>query len=289
MRGSSNLKVEFKQVSFEYRSSLMPVHRALERVSFKIGAGEIVAIVGPSGSGKTTLLQHLNGLLRPTSGRIFIDDQDLHSSAGLLQQIRRRIGVVFQFPEIQLFEERVAQDVAFGPKNIGMTGAELDQHVQSALQMVGLDLNKYKDRSPFHLSGGEKRRVAIAGILAMNPEILVLDEPTVGLDQSSTDCIVRVIRTYQSSGKTVIFVSHNIDLVAELSDRILVLEEGRVTFDGSCPDLFSNDAVLERAALRLPQIVAWMRSLVRRGLAVRTDVYSIQEAKAEMRRVMRFT
>jgi len=281
------LKIEFKEVSFEYRSSLLPTHQALEQISFQIGPGEIVAIVGPSGSGKTTLLQHLNGLLSPTSGQILIDDQDLHTQPKLIQQIRRRIGVAFQFPEIQLFEETVFEDVAFGPKNLGEDEAKVEQSVRSALKLVRLNYNQYEDRSPFHLSGGEQRRVALAGILAMNPDVLVLDEPTVGLDRASSDCVMQVIQTFRASGKTVIFVSHNMDLVATLADRILVLENGKITFDGSRPDLFSNNKILVRAALTHPQVVSWMQSLAEKGLPVRTDVYSIPDAKAEMDRVLR--
>jgi energy-coupling factor transport system ATP-binding protein len=287
MQGGSDLRIEFKQISFEYRSSLMPTHRALQGVSLQIGPGEVVAIVGPSGSGKTTLLQHLNGLLVPTSGEILIDGQNLHSESRLLQQIRRRIGVAFQFPEIQLFEETVFEDVAFGPKNLGTVQSALEKDVRSALKLVRLDYDQFRNRSPFNLSGGEKRRVALAGILAMNPEVLALDEPTVGLDRASSDCVVQVIRTYRSSGKTVIFVSHNMDLVGALADRVLVLENGKITFEGSRPDLFSDDAILSRAALTRPHVMTWMQFLSKKGWPVRTDLYTIPDARNEMNRVKR--
>ena len=264
----------------------MPTHQALENVSFQIGSGEVVAIVGPSGSGKTTLLQHLNGLFRPASGRILINEQDLHSDNMLLQQIRKRIGVAFQFPEIQLFEETVFEDVAFGPKNLDLSDSEIDENVRTALSMVNLDYESYKSRSPFYLSGGERRRVALAGILAMNPDVLVLDEPTVGLDRASSDCVIQLIETFRSSRKTVIFVSHNMDLVAALADRILVLEEGKITYSGSRQNLFSNDAIISRAALKKPQVFAFMQSLAKKGLDVRIDIYTVHEAKAEIKRAL---
>lgn len=280
------MKIEFRQVSFEYRSPLLPTHRALENISFTVESGGITAVAGPSGSGKTTLLQHLNGLLHPTSGRILVDGRDMQADPGLLRILRKKVGVAFQFPEIQLFEETVFTDVAFGPRNLGVPDSDLDRRVQSALQLVGLDYDTYKNRSPFHLSGGEKRRTALAGILAMQPEVLVLDEPTVGLDRFSSDCVVEVIRAFRQSGKSVIFVSHDMDLVGALADRVLVLESGRMTFGGSCRDLFSNDAILNRAALVRPRVMSWMLSLVQKGWPVRTDVFTIPEAKAEMERVM---
>jgi energy-coupling factor transport system ATP-binding protein len=250
-----------------------------------IPPGVRLALVGASGSGKTTLIQLLNGLLRPTSGSVFVDGTDLSHPKTDLYAIRRRIGLVFQFPESQLFEETVFEDVAFGPKNLGHSRDEVKAHVRSALERVGLDPERYGNQSPFHLSGGEKRRAAIAGVLAMDPEMLVLDEPTAGLDWESGLRIEAILSDYHRLGRTVLFVTHDMDLVGRLADRIVVLEKGKTGFEGGKSELFQAEGgILARAGLTTPAVFDAMRSFRGKGLPVRTDVFTIEEAKEELRK-----
>jgi energy-coupling factor transport system ATP-binding protein len=253
-------------------------------VSMEIRTGECVALVGASGSGKTTLIQHLNGLLKPDSGSVRIDGTDLASPKTDLNAIRKRIGLVFQFPESQLFEETVFQDVAFGPKNLGFSPEEVEAHVRSALLRVGLDPERCKSQSPFHLSGGEKRRAAIAGVLAMDPEMLALDEPTAGLDWEAGRRVESILSDCLRLGRTVLFVSHDMDLVGRLAERVIVMEGGRTTYDGGKSDLFRNQNVLIRAGLTLPSVSRAMASFQERGIPVRSDVFTMEEAGDELRR-----
>jgi energy-coupling factor transport system ATP-binding protein len=242
--------------------------------------------LGASGSGKTTFLQHLNGLLHPTSGNVRIDGMDLSHQGTDLNAIRKRVGLVFQFPENQLFEETVYRDVAFGPKNLGFSLEAVDIHVQRAMERVGLDFERLRDLSPFHLSGGEKRRAAIAGVLAMDPEMLILDEPTAGLDWESGQRVENILTSFQQSGKMVLFVSHDMDQVCRLAERVAVMIKGRIVFDGAKRDLFRKPDRLRRAGLTLPSVTRHMISLRGKGLPVRTDVYNVEEAKDELRRVL---
>jgi energy-coupling factor transport system ATP-binding protein len=267
-----------------YRSPFFPEHKALSDVNLEIQSKEIVAIVGATGSGKTTLIQHLNGLLHPTSGCVKIDSLDL--SKADLKKIREKVGLVFQFPENQLFEDTVFKDVAFGPRNLKLEKSQVEERVQNALQLVGLEYIRFKDLSPFHLSGGEKRCVAIAGVLAMEPEVLVFDEPTVGLDRNGTSRIEQIIQTYHRNGKTVIFVSHDMDLVAGLADRVVVLDHGEIRFDGSRDLLFQDGKILEMAGLALPQISRYLLNLRKRGFPVRLNLYDREEVKKEIKRLL---
>jgi energy-coupling factor transport system ATP-binding protein len=240
--------------------------------------------VGPSGSGKTTLIQHFNGLLRPTSGVVRLDGVDLADPRTDWNVVRRRIGLVFQLPETQLFEETVFADVAFGPSNLGLAGASLEAAVRGALERVGLDFETYRSRSPFHLSGGEKRRAALAGVFAMDPEWIVLDEPTAGLDWESSGRVESILSGFHASGRSVLFVSHDMDLVARLAGRVILLQEGRVRFDGPVRGFFLSEWPV-RSGLGFPSTVSAMESFRDRGLPVRTDVFTLEEAKAELRRL----
>jgi energy-coupling factor transport system ATP-binding protein len=274
-----------EHVTYVYRTPLAPDRRALADVSLTVDPDEIVAIVGASGSGKTTLIQHLNGLLRPTEGCVCFDGMDLGNPRTDRRDVRRRVGLVFQFPEIQLFEETVYRDVAFGPRNLGWSEDTVEGKVRWAMTTMGLDYDDYRDASPFHLSGGEKRRAAIAGVLAMEPQILVMDEPTVALDGLGTKMIEKVMDGYHRNGRAVVFESHDMDLVSRLVKRVIVLSEGRVVYDGSKEKLFDDEGMLERAGLELPRVCRFMRR-VRRTHSVRTDIYTIDEAKKELASVL---
>lgn len=252
----------------------------------EIQTGECVAVVGASGSGKTTLIQHLNGLFKPTSGIVRIDGIDLLHPKTDLHAVRKRVGLVFQFPEAQLFEETVYQDVAFGPKNLGFPPEVVETHVRLAMEQVGLNFNLYRNQSPFQLSGGEKRRAAIAGVLAMGPDMLVLDEPTAGLDWESGRRVESILSDIHNLGKIVLIVSHDMDLVGRLAERIVVMKKGKITFDGSKQELFQKTGILTRAGLTLPSVSKYMMSLREKGWSIRTDVFTVSEAKDELIRAV---
>ncbi|MDM7925318.1 MAG: energy-coupling factor transporter ATPase [bacterium] len=282
-RAAGLLNVRLENVSYSYRSPFLETRNALDGVSAAFGPGECVALVGPSGSGKTTLIQHLNGLLRPTSGAVVFDGLDLADRRADLNEARRRIGLVFQLPETQLFEETVFADVAFGPKNLGLSGSRLESAVAAAMERVGLSFDAYRNRSPFHLSGGEKRRAALAGVFAMEPEWIVLDEPTAGLDWESSSRVESILAGFHKSGRSVLFVSHDMDLVARLAERVILLEKGRLRYDGPVRPFFLSDHP-ERTGLGRPSVWAAMESFRSRGIPVRTDVLTMEEAEAELRR-----
>jgi energy-coupling factor transport system ATP-binding protein len=229
-------------------------------------------------------MQHLNGLLRPDSGTVRIDGIDLAHPKTDLNAIRKRVGLVFQFPETQLFEETVFQYVAFGPKNLGFSAADVEAHVRAALERVGLDPERSKTQSPFHLSGGEKRRAAIAGVLAMDPEMLAMDEPTAGLDWEAGRRVESILTDCHRLGRTVLFVSHDMELVGRLAERVIVHEQGRITVDGRKPDLFGNETCDPADDQCLSRAMAAFRES---GLPVRSDVFTIEEAREELRRVAR--
>jgi energy-coupling factor transporter ATPase len=275
--------VRLEHLSYSYRSPFFETRNALDDVSAIFGPGESVALVGPSGSGKTTLIQHLNGLLKPASGSVLLDGVNLADKRTDLNEVRRRIGLVFQLPETQLFEETVFADVAFGPKNLGLSGGRLESAVAAAMERVSLNFEAYRNRSPFHLSGGEKRRAALAGVFAMEPEWIILDEPTAGLDWESSRRVEAILSGFPDSGRSVLFVSHDMDLVARLADRVILLEGGRVRFDGPVRPFFLSDWP-ERAGLGKPSAAVAMESFRSRGIPVKTDVLTVEEAKEELRR-----
>lgn len=241
-----------------------------------------MALVGPSGSGKTTLMQHLTGLLKPEKGTILVDGLDIFSKKSSLTELRRRIGLVFQFPEAQLFEQTVYDDVAFGPRNLGLPAEEINLRVKEALTSVGLDPEKYECRSPIHLSEGEKRRAAIAGIMAMKPECLVLDEPTAGLDPKGIRAVTKILEDFHAQGKSILLISHNLDLVSSLVERIVILKEGKICFDGLKSDLLRNDELLQSFGLTLPRTQYVVTALRKMGWLRTTELYSLQDIKKEL-------
>lgn len=262
--------------------------KALDNVNITIDEGEFVALIGHTGSGKSTLIQHINGLLKPSSGKIVIDDIDITEKKVNLNFIRKKVGLVFQYPEYQLFEETIEKDIAFGPKNLGLSDDHINSRVKRAMNMVGLDYENYKDKSPFELSGGQKRRVAIAGVVAMEPKILILDEPTAGLDPKGRDDILGKIKDLHREYKmTIILVSHSMEDVAKLADRILVMHKGKAILDGAPSQVFKEIDTLESVGLAVPQVTYLVRALKEKGMDISSDVFTIQQAKEEILRILK--
>ena len=267
-------------VSHVYQRGTPLAAAALQDVSLEIRAGEIVGLIGASGSGKSTLAQHLNGLLRPTRGRVYLDDVDIHAREVDRRRVRQQIGLLFQYPEHQLFEETVSQDVAFGPRNLGIDEDAIRERVTRALVHVGLDPAVFGPRSPFTLSNGEKRRAALAGLLAMEPRMLILDEPTAGLDpQGRREILDHVARLRDARGLTILVITHSMDAVARLCERLIVMDRGRVVADGPIREVFADPDRLAALGLGLPQVTECARLLRGRGLPVRPDVLTVDEAK----------
>lgn len=280
------MRIEVKNLTHVYSEGMPFETVALEDVSFSVDHGEFVGLIGHTGSGKSTLIQHINGLLKPLSGSIRVDGKDISEKGSKTCELRHKIGLVFQYPEYQLFEESVIKDVCFGPKNLGYTQQECEEKADNALRLVGIDPQQMGQRSPFSLSGGEKRRVAIAGVLAMEPEVLILDEPTAGLDPKGHTDILKMIQDIRKDRNvTIILVSHNMDDVAALADHVLVMEDGRLVMDGVPRDIFSKGQELAELGLSLPSATGFMQALSQRGVAIRTDVLTIDEAEAEITRV----
>lgn len=261
---------------------------ALNDINLEINDGEFVALIGHTGSGKSTLIQHINGLLKPSSGSIYIDGKDLKSKDVSLSDIRKTVGIVFQYPEYQLFEETVEKDIAYGPKNIGINNdEEIDKLVKKSMDIVGLDYEVFRNKSPFELSGGEKRRVAIAGIVAMEPKVLILDEPTAGLDPIGRDEILNRIKELHDKYKiTIIIVSHSMEDVARFAERIIVMSEGTIKLDGSCKEVFRQVDLLEKLGLAVPEVKYLQIKLKEAGFDISDDIYTIEEAKKEILRVL---
>ncbi len=255
---------------------------AVEDVSFSVAEGEFLGVIGHTGSGKSTLIQHLNGLLRPTSGRVLLNGRDIWAEPKKIRDVRFRVGLVFQYPEYQLFEETVYKDIAYGPMNQGKSGDELDRAVQDAAKLVGLGSDTL-DKSPFALSGGQKRRVALAGVLAMAPEVLVLDEPTAGLDPAGRENLMANIRDYhRNRGGTVILVSHSMDEIAQNVDRILVLKSAHILMEGAPREVFARGEELIAAGLDVPQITRVAMALRDRGVPVDPAVYTVDDLEREL-------
>ena len=274
------MAIEIRDLSHVYSPGMPDEHIAIQDINLDIQDGEIVAVIGHTGSGKSTLLQHLNGLLKATTGTIKIGDVDITQPGTLMRDIRRKVGLVFQYPEYQLFEETVSKDVAFGPKNLGLSDEEIEKRVEEAIQLVGLDYEEIKDRSPFELSGGQKRRVAIAGVIAMKPQVLILDEPTAGLDPGAHKEILSMIRNiHDRENNIIIFVSHNMGDVAELADRIMVMDHGRLLMMGTPQEVFSQKEKLEEIGLSVPPVRALTDDLRASGINLPENILSIEEAK----------
>ena len=262
----------------------MPTEQlALDNISFDAEDGQMVGIIGHTGSGKSTLLQHLNGLLKPESGRIVIGDTDITQPGVSMVQIRKKIGLVFQYPEYQLFEETVAKDVAFGPGNLGLSQEEIDERVREAIGLVGLDYESIKDRSPFELSGGQKRRVAIAGVVAMRPEVLILDEPTAGLDpKAHKDVLAMVEEVHRRTGNITILVSHNMADIARLCDKVIVIDSGRLVTAGTPYEVFSKKEELRAVGLELPPVTQFTETLREKGIDLEDTILDIDTAAEQI-------
>ncbi len=272
------MSIKIKDVNYIYAEGTAYEIHALKDVNLEIPDGQFVGLIGHTGSGKSTLIQHLNGLIRATGGRIYYDDRDIYGENFSMKELRSQVGLVFQYPEHQLFEVDVLTDVCFGPKNLGYTREEAEQKAREALRMVGLG-EEYEKRSPFELSGGQKRRVAIAGVLAMEPRVLILDEPTAGLDPRGRDEILDQIELLQKErGITVVLVSHSMEDVARYVDRIIVMNHGEVRFDGTPREVFRHYRELEEIGLAAPQMTYLMQGLKEKGADVDTDATTIEEA-----------
>lgn len=256
-------------------------------MDLEIQDGEFLGLIGHTGSGKSTLIQHLNGLLKPTQGTVIVNETRIDKDSKNLKSVRQQVGLVFQYPEHQLFEETVEKDIAFGPKNLGLPQEEVNNRVREALQLVGLPFDEIKDRSPFELSGGQRRRVAIAGVLAMKPDILILDEPTAGLDPRGREEIFSEIQTLHREKKfTIVLVSHSMEDVARLVDRIIVMNKGQVALTGTPKEVFARADELKQMGLDVPQITSLMTRLRERGMDVPTDIYTLEQAKDVLRKVL---
>ena len=252
---------------------------AIENINFTAEKGEFIGIIGHTGSGKSTFIQHLNGLIEPTSGKVFFSGEDIHSSKEKTRDIRFKVGLVFQYPEYQLFEETVFKDIAFGPKNMKLTDDEITKRVLRAAELVGLD-EELLNRSPFELSGGQKRRVAIAGVMAMEPEILVLDEPTAGLDPAGRDSIIENIMRYkEENGATVIMVTHSMEEIARFAGRLVVFSGGHIVMDGTPEEIFKRGSELEKIGLDVPQITKVVRKLADMGVPIERNIYTVEKAR----------
>ncbi len=262
--------------------------KALSDISFSIEEGEFVGLIGHTGSGKSTLIQHLNGLLKPTKGKVQINNLDIMDKNIKLNEIRKKVGLVFQYPEYQLFEETIYKEVAFGPMNLGLTDLEIEARVKEALELVGLNFEYMKDRSPFELSGGQRRRIAIAGVIAMKPEILILDEPTAGLDPRGRDEILNQIKELHSKYKiTVILVSHSMEDIARLVSKIIVMDRGKIALIGPPREIFREAEKLEKIGLGLPQMTRLVKKLREKGINIRDNVFTVEEVKNEILKLVR--
>ena len=269
--------IEAKALTHTYSAGTPFEHKAIDNVELQVMPGEFLGIIGHTGSGKSTLIQHLNGLLRPTDGQILLDGKDIWAKPKEIRKVRFQVGLVFQYPEYQLFEETVYKDIAFGPKNMGLQGEEIDRRVRQAAVFAGLDEDML-ERSPFELSGGQKRRVAIAGVIAMDPKVLILDEPTAGLDPRGREAILAQLRAYhEQKGSTIILVSHSMEEIARNVDRIVVMSHAHKLMDGTPEEVFSRAEELLQVGLDVPQVTKVAMELQKRGLLQDSSVYTIEE------------
>lgn len=276
------MSITLKNVSYCYNQGTAMEAHALKNVNLEIPDGQFIGLIGHTGSGKSTLIQHLNGLIRATSGEIWYHDQNIYAEGFRMKELRSKVGLVFQYPEHQLFEVDVFTDVCFGPKNLGLNEEEIKRRAEESLRLVGLG-ESYYEKSPFELSGGEKRRVAIAGVLAMQPEVLILDEPTAGLDPRGRDDILSQVAYLQKERQiTVVLVSHSMEDVAKYVDRIIVMNHGEAAFDGTVREVFSHYKELEAIGLAAPQVTYLMHELKEKGFAVDENATTIEEAKTSI-------
>lgn len=277
--------LETEQLTHCYSAGTPFEHVAVDHVDFTAERGEFIGVIGHTGSGKSTFIQHLNGLLKPTSGTVRFEGEDIFSSKERTRQVRFRVGLVFQYPEYQLFEETVYQDIAFGPKNMRLSKEEVDQRVREAADFVGLP-EDLLDNSPFDLSGGQKRRVAIAGVIAMRPDVLILDEPTAGLDPRGREEIIgNILRYHHSKNGTVIYITHSMEDIARAATRLVVFDHGRIAMQGAPAQVFQQAAQLEKIGLAVPMVTRVMMRLRAMGLPVDDSVYTIEQAEAALLRL----
>ena len=276
--------IRLENVYFTYSLGMPFETEVLKNINLEINEGEFIGLIGHTGCGKTTLIQHFNGLLKPTSGKVFVKGIDINKKGVKLKLIRQKIGLVFQYPENQLFEETIYQEVAFGPRKLGLPEEKIEKRVREALKIVDLDYNLYKERSPFSLSGGEMRRVALASILSIRPKMLVLDEPTANLDPQGRDNILSEIKkVHRDFGMTVVLISHNMEKIAEIVKRLLVMNRGEIIMDGSPQEIFEKHANdLIKIGLGLPQVTECMYELKKRGKEVYTGVLTVDDAEKEI-------
>lgn len=280
--------IEINNLTHIYSEGLPFEKMAIDDINLKIEENEFIGLIGHTGSGKSTFIQHLNGLLKPSSGEIILDGMKVDKSSSNLTELRKKIGLVFQYPEYQLFEETIERDIAFGPRNLDLSEEEVLKRVKSSMDSVGLDYETYKDKSPFELSGGLKRRVAIAGVLAMEPKVLILDEPTAGLDPRGRDEILSEIKSIHEKRKiTVILVSHSMEDVAKIAERIIVMDKGKVFLDSNPREIFRNEDKLLSVGLGIPQITSLMRVLKKKGLDINEDSITVEEAKESLIKYLR--
>ena len=274
------MSIKIENLTYVYMPKTPFEKKALDNVSLEIEDGEFLAVIGHTGSGKSTLIQHLNGLLKPASGKIYVDGTDITDKDTKLVDIRKKVGLVFQYPEYQLFEETIAKDIAYGPTNLGLNEDEILRRVKKSMEMVGLDYDEYKDISPFELSGGQKRRVAIAGVIAMEPNVLILDEPTAGLDPAGRDDILEQIKfLHEKYNMTIILVSHSMEDVANIAKRVIVMNHGKVALEGTPAEVFKEVDKLESIGLAVPQVTYLIRNLRAKGFDISDSIFTIEEAK----------
>lgn len=274
------MAIRIENLNYIYMQGSPFEKHALKNINLEISDGEFIGLIGHTGSGKSTLIQHLNGLMEPTSGKVYLGETDITEKSVDRLSICKEVGLVFQYPEHQLFEETVYKDIAFGPSNLGLSKEEIDERVYEAMCHVGLD-ESYADKSPFSLSGGQKRRVAIAGVLAMKPNILILDEPTAGLDPAGREEILTQIRALHLARKmTVLFVSHSMEDVAKIAERIIVMNKGEIAMDGKPAEIFKRSEELTSMGLDIPQISKLIAVLRKRGVNINSDIYTVEKAKA---------
>jgi len=272
------MSIQIKNLVHKYNEGTTFERVALDNINLEIKGGEFIGLIGHTGSGKSTLIQHLNAIIKPTSGEILLNGEDINADKAKLKSVRQRVGLVFQYPEHQLFEMTVYKDVAYGPSNMELNEEEIDKRVRKSLEIVGID-EKFYEKSPFDLSGGQKRRIAIAGVLAMEPEVLILDEPTAGLDPMGREEILSAVKKLHDELKiTVILVSHSMEDVAKLVDRIIVMNRGKVALDGSPKEVFSQVDKLESIGLAVPQISYVIKKLNEKGFNLPNNIYTIDEA-----------
>ena len=277
------MSIQVNNLTHIYSEGLPQESRALDGVTFTAEDGQFIGIIGHTGSGKSTLVQHLNGLLKPSSGNIIVGDTDITAPGVVMNDIRKRIGLVFQYPEYQLFEETVEKDVAFGPKNLGLSEEEIAVRVKESLELVGLDYEKFRDRSPFDLSGGQKRRVAIAGVIAMKPEVLILDEPTAGLDpKAHQDVLDMVVKIHDHEKNIIILVSHNMNDIAKLADKVLVMDGGKLAMQGTPEEVFAQHEKLTAIGLALPHSAELMNRMAAKGLAFEGSFLTLDDVEEEI-------